>query len=47
MHFEKLKQTYLQYFDRYDYVLRALANEYVPVVKLGRRRQRLAKWMDS
>ena len=40
-------QTAEEYFDRYDYVLRALANEFVPVVKLGRRRQRLASWMDS
>ena len=39
--------TAAEYFDRYDYVLRGLASEFVPVVKLARRIQRLAKWMDS
>ena len=36
-----------EYFERYDTIQRMLVDEFVPVLKLDRRRQRLAKWMDS
>jgi len=36
-----------EYFDRYERVLRSLVHDHVPVTRLGRRRQRLAPWMDA
>jgi len=33
------------YFDRYERVMRRLADEFAPVKRLSRRRQRLAQWM--
>lgn len=44
---EKRPTTSDEYFDRYDRVLRTLADEFAPVLRLGRRRQRLAQWMDA
>jgi len=42
-----LPSTSDEYFDCYDRVLRALADEFAPVLRLGRRRQRLVQWMDA
>ena len=36
-----------EYFDCYERTLRELVDKYVPVKTLGRRRQRLAQWMDT
>ena len=35
------------YFECYERVIRRLADEFAPVKRLSRRRQRLAQWMDS
>jgi len=42
-----LPTTADDYFERYERVLRRLADEFAPVTSLSRRRQRLAHWMDA